>query len=323
MKDTWKPRWLPSKGTHIVVPLSAFPTNTGLLLPTKEKHHVFVLPWQRSLLIGRTDAPYQGNLDHPLPDGDELDYLLNAVNEYNGQRRLNRSDIVAAWSGIRPLLSPSGWSKSNGTYKLSREHQIFAGPKGLINVVGGKLTNYRLVAEEAVNYILAGFPHIDAARGAAGRTKRLMLGGWLDKEDYLTSTALIASRARKIALDPATINHLTSTYGKDALAILDLIEAESDLKERICPEFPPLMAEITHCVQNEMTISLEDFLARRIRLAMLHHKLCLEAAPKVALAMQSLLQWDNTRLDAELPALSSSLARAAARTIFVHYINIE
>ena len=84
----------------------------------------------------------------------------------------------------------------------------------------------------------------------------------------------------KLSLDPATVDHLTSTYGKDALSILDLIEQESDLKERICPEFPPLMAEIIHCVNNEMTISLEDFLARRIRLAMLQHKLCLEAAPK-------------------------------------------
>ncbi len=134
-----------------------------------------------------------------------------------------------------------------------------------------------------------------------------MLGGWLDKEDYLTSTALISSRARKLSLDPATIDHLTSTYGKDALSVLDLVEADSDLKERICPEFPPLMAEIIHCVQSEMAISLEDFLARRIRLAMLQHKLCLEAAPKVALKMQSLLQWDENRLDAELQALSTSL----------------
>ena len=67
------------------------------------------------------------------------------------------------------------------------------------------------------------------------------------------------------------------------------------------------MAEIIYCVENEMTISLEDFLSRRIRLSALHHKQCLEAAPKVALVMQSLLGWDNNRLDAELQALSTSL----------------
>jgi len=308
VKDKWKPRMLPSKGTHVVVPLSAFPTNTGLLLPNTDKRYIFVLPWQRTLLIGTTDNLYRGNLENPLPDADEMDYLLHAVNQYNGGRRLNRSDIISAWSGIRPLINQPGSSKSNGTSKLSREHQICSGPKGLITVVGGKLTNYRLMAEETLNYILSRFPQIDAARGAVGRTRRLMLGGWLDKEDYLTSTALIASRARKLSLDPATVDHITSTYGKDALSILDLVEQDADLKERICPEFPPLMAEITHCVQNELAVSLEDFLARRVRLAMLHHKLCMEAAPKVALAMQSLLQWDNNRLDAELQALSNSLS---------------
>jgi glycerol-3-phosphate dehydrogenase len=260
------------------------------------------------LLIGPTDTFYKGNLDNPLPAADEIDYLLNSVSQYSGDRRLNRSDIVSAWSGIRPLLRPPGGSKNDSTSKLPREHQIFAGPKGLINVVGGKLTNYRIMAEDSVDYVLSRFPHIDVARGARERTKRLMLGGWLDKEDYLTSTALIASRARKLALDPATIDHLTSTYGKDALSVLDLIEEENDLKERICPEFPILTAEIIYSVQNEMTVSLEDFLARRVRLSMLNHKLCLEAAPKVALAMQSLLEWDKNRLEAELQALSASLA---------------
>ena len=306
-KDTWKPRLLPSKGTHIVLPLSAFPTNTGLLLPTADKRYIFVLPWQRSLLIGPTDNLYRGNLNNPLPDSDEIDYLLNTINQYNGERRLNRSDIVSAWSGIRPLIGQPGRTKTDSTSKLPREHQIFAGPKGLINVVGGKLTNYRVMSEEAINFVLARFPNIDAARGAGIRTKRLMLGGWLDKEDYLTSTALISSRARRLSLDPAIINHLTSTYGKDALAILDLVEEQSDLKERICPEFPTVMAEIIYCVHNEMTVSLEDFLSRRVRLSMLNHKLCLEAAPKVALMMQSLLDWDNNRLEAELQALSTAL----------------
>jgi glycerol-3-phosphate dehydrogenase len=307
VKDTWKSRLVPSKGIHIVLPLSAFPTNTGLLLPTADKRYIFVLPWQRSLLVGPTDTLYHGNLNLPLPDNDEMDYLLNTVNQYNGKHHLNRGDIVAAWAGIRPLISPPS-SNNSSTSALPREHRIFAGPKGLINVIGGKLTNYRLMAEEAVNYALSRFPHIAVAKGTAERTKRLMLGGWLDKEDFLTSTAVIASRARKLSLDPATIDHLISTYGKEALAILDLIEEESDLKERICPEFPPMMAEIIHCVQNEMAISLEDFLARRIRLAMLHHKLCLEAAPKVAVMMQSLLGWDNNRLEAELQALSASLS---------------
>ena len=195
------------------------------------------------------------------------------------------------------------------TAGLSREHQIFVGPKGLVCVIGGKLTNYRLMAEQVVNRLLERFPGLTAIGGKKSRTRRLILGGWLDKNDFLVSSALIASRARRLALDPATIDHLTSSYGKEALAILDLIEENNELKERVAPEFPPLMAEITYSVNNEMTVSLEDFLARRIRLAMLHQKQCLEAAPKVARQMQALLGWDGQRLGAELESLQDSLSR--------------
>jgi glycerol-3-phosphate dehydrogenase len=83
------------------------------------------------------------------------------------------------------------------------------------------------------------------------------------------------------------------------------------LNERICPDFPPIMAEIPHCVIHEMAISLEDVLARRIRLAMLHHSQCLEAAPKVAKLMQEILLWDDIRLSAELDALENFLNHPA------------
>ena len=225
VKKNWKPHIVPSKGIHIVLPLSAFPTNTGLFLPTADKRYVFVLPWQRALIVGTTDSIYRGDINNPLPNNDEIDYLLHAVNNYNGGRQLNRSDVNATWAGIRPLISPSNWSndkskespdQSNNNHvshnpgKLSREHEIFIGPKGLVNVIGGKLTNYRIMAEQVINRVLQRFPDLARVEGKRSRTKRLMLGGWLDKEDFLASTAAISSRARKLSLDPATIDHLIS-----------------------------------------------------------------------------------------------------------------
>ncbi len=312
VKKKWRPRVVPAKGIHIVLPLSAFPTNTGLFLPTSDKRYVFVLPWQRALIIGPTDSIYSGDLNHPLANNDEVDYLLQVLNKYNGGRLLNRSDISATWAGIRPLIAPMSKSNENGealstTSKLSREHEIFIGPKGLVNVIGGKLTNYRLMAEQTVDRILDRFPQLTRVEGKRTRTKRIMLGGWLDKEDFLASTALIASRGRKLSLDPATIDHLISSYGKEALAILDLIEESSELKERICPEYPPIMAEVNFSVNYEMAVSLEDVLARRTRLLMINEKQCLEAAPKVVRYMQALLGWDNVRTEAELQAVDSSL----------------
>ncbi len=315
-KPKWKARITPGKGVHIVLPLSAFPTNTGLFLRTVDRH-IFVLPWQRALIVGPTDTAYNGDLRHPIANNDEVDYLLQTLNKYNGGRLLNRSDVTATWAGIRPLISPRADKSSpkptssdphskTSTIGLSRDHEIFIGPKGLVNVIGGKLTNYRLMAEQVVNRVLERFPQLAPVEGKRSRTKRLMLGGWLDKDDFLASTALIASRARKLSLDPATIDHLISTYGKEALEILDLLEENSDLKERICPEFPPIMAEINYSVNNEMAISLEDVLSRRTRLAALNQEECLKAAPKVVRYMQSLLDWDNTRVQAELQSLENS-----------------
>jgi glycerol-3-phosphate dehydrogenase len=325
LTKNWKPRIIPGKGIHIVLPFSAFPTNTGLFLPTPDKRYVFVLPWQRALLVGTTDSPYIGDLNNPQPNNDEIDYLLQVLNKYNGGRRLNRSDINAAWAGIRPLINPSltksnnknakdslDYTENNGgliTANLSREHEIFFGPKGLVNIVGGKLTNYRLMAEQVIDKVLERHPELTRVEGKRTRTKRLMLGGWLDKEDFLASTALVASRARKLLLDPATIDHLISTYGKEALTILDLVEENQDLKERICPEFPPIMAEVTHGVENEMAICLEDVLSRRTRLAMLNQEQCLEAAPKVVHYMQSLLSWDSSRVEAELQSMQNSFCK--------------
>ncbi len=308
LKGTWESRTVPAKGIHIVLPLSAFPTNTGLFLPSTPGRYVFVLPWQRALMVGTTDDIYKGDLDNPLANSDEIDYLLNVMNQYTEKSTVNRSDIISAWAGIRPLVSPHD-NAIKDTTRLSREHKIFVGPKGLVCIIGGKLTNYRLMAEQVVDRLFERFPGLTSVGSKSSRTKRLILGGWLDKNDFLVSSALIASRGRRLSLDPATIDHLTSTYGKEALAILDLVEENGELKERISPEFPPLMAEITYSVQNEMAISLEDFLSRRIRLAILDHKQCMEAAPKVARQMQALLGWDGQRLGAELESLQDSLSK--------------
>jgi glycerol-3-phosphate dehydrogenase len=139
------------------------------------------------------------------------------------------------------------------------------------------------------------------------RTHRMMLGGWVDKSDFLTVTASIASSARKQAIEPATLDHLIASYGKDALAIVEMVEKDPGLNSRICPNFPQIMAEIPYCVQNEMAVSLEDILCRRMRLGIVHQKECLEAAPKVAMLVQNLLGWDKARTDLELARLERNL----------------
>ncbi|HEY9678587.1 MAG TPA: glycerol-3-phosphate dehydrogenase/oxidase [Drouetiella sp.] len=303
MDDTWRPTVSPAKGVHIMVPNSAFETNTALFLPTVDHRYVFVVPWQRALMIGTTDTGYTGDIDNPLPVQDEIDYLLDVVNRYSEPNRLNRSDVIASWAGLRPLVGGAN-ADSSSTGNISREHLIFEGPGGMVGLIGGKLTNYRLMATEVVNKVLEKTP---LGTGKHPTTKRIMLGGWHDKNDFLAQTAGIASRARRLSIEPATLDHLIASYGKDANQIVDIVENRPNLNSRICPDFPNIMAEIPYCVENEMAVSLEDLLFRRMRLALVHQPQTLEAAPKVAQLMQLTLGWDDERTNLELNSLEKSL----------------
>jgi len=305
----WKKRITPAKGTHIVVQPSALETNSALFLPTKDNRYVFVVPWQRALMIGTTDTAYTGPLEHPLPTSAEIDYLISVVNTY-AVKPIGRRDIVAAWAGLRPLISNEAAAPNGSpinTSQLSREYEIVAMLDGMIVVIGGKLTNYRLMADQVVEKALTQLPPEVTAAATQPRTHRIMLGGWSDKNDFLTLTASIASQARKLGIEPATLEHLTASYGTDAQAVIDLVEKEPGLNSRVCPDFPPIMAEVVFCVLNEMAVSLEDLLCRRMRLGVIHQRQCLEAGPKVAMLIQSLLGWDNSRTDLELQSLEGML----------------
>lgn len=299
----WQPRVTPAKGTHIMVPASAFETNTALFLPTPDHRYVFVVPWQRALMIGTTDTNYTGSLDNPLPQREEIDYLLSIVNSYSGSNRLKRSDITAAWSGLRPLVRDT--TKSD-TSTISREHLIFEGPGGIIGLIGGKLTNYRLMAAEVLEKVLKKHQAL-AARAQPSKTAEIMLGGWEDKQDFLTATSAIAARARKAGIEPATLDHLIASYGKDAQIIVETVERESSLLERIAPDYPQIMAEVPFCVLHELAVSLEDLLFRRLRLGMVHQMQCRAATRKVGVLMQSLLGWDDHRTTLEIAAVERTI----------------
>ncbi|HEY9786441.1 MAG TPA: glycerol-3-phosphate dehydrogenase/oxidase [Candidatus Obscuribacterales bacterium] len=303
--SSWRPSVTPAKGIHIMVPQSSFETNTALFLPTLDKRYVFVVPWQRALMIGTTDTPYDGNIEIPLASADEVDYLLSVVNSYSGEKRINRSDVIASWAGLRPLVG--GGTSGKDTRKMSREHLIFVGPGSVIGLIGGKLTNYRIMANQVVDKVLATIPELNSGSIKASRTARIMLGGFTDKQDFLTITAQVAAKARRNGIEPATLDHLIASYGKDSEVIVDMVQEDASLNQRICPDFPQIMAEIPFALLHESAVSLEDLLFRRTRLGMVHQGQCLEAVPKVARLVQACLGWDDTRMNVELEAVEQTI----------------
>ncbi len=312
--SSWVKQVAPAKGVHLMLPASAFETNTALFLPTlmKDGRYVFVVPWQKAIMVGTTDTRYSGSLDSPLPQEDEIDYLLSVLNSYSRTTKLNRSDVTAAWAGLRPLVRGDSADSKNGassaaTSGLSREHELLEGPGGILGLIGGKLTNFRILANQVTEKLKTVLPPETSQAMRDAETDHIMLGGWNNKEDYLKSSAEISARSRKAGIEPASLDHLLASYGKDALKIVETVERDAMLNKRICSEFPPIMAEVAFAVKHEMAVSLEDILFRRIRLAFVHQEQCLLAAEQVARLVQSLIGWDDTRRNMEVDALCATL----------------
>ncbi|MBB3086769.1 glycerol-3-phosphate dehydrogenase/oxidase [Geodermatophilus sabuli] len=176
-------RLVPSRGSHLVVPAARLGSPSAALtvpLPGSRSRYVFALPQPDGLVyLGLTDEPVPGPVgdEDPAPDDAEVAQLLATVNQVLAEP-LTRADVVGAYAGLRPLVLPAsaGTGPGDATADLSRRHLLrWDGP--VLTVVGGKLTTYRAMAEQAVDAVVArlgrGTPRSCTARlplvGAAPR----------------------------------------------------------------------------------------------------------------------------------------------------------
>jgi glycerol-3-phosphate dehydrogenase len=148
-----------TKGIHIVVEHHRVPVPDTVVM-TEGKRILFAIPWGERTILGTTDTDYAGSLDEVQADPADIDYVLGITNQFFPQAQLKSPDVISAWAGLRPLLADPHGKPSD----VSRSHEITNPEPGWWDVAGGKLTTYRLMAEQAVDRILKTLP----ARTAAG-----------------------------------------------------------------------------------------------------------------------------------------------------------
>jgi glycerol-3-phosphate dehydrogenase len=283
-------RLLPSRGAHLVVPRERIPSDVGLTIRVPGKV-VFMVPWPHFWLVGTTDAPYDGPIDRPRAGRDEVDELLAAVNHVLDVD-LTRSDVVGTYAGLRPLLAPS----SGSTVTASREHRVVVEGNGLVRVSGGKYTTYRLMAEQT----------IDAAVGVLGdrvsvgpsRTVSRRLVGAADRADL---DRLAATLPSDLGLEPAVAARLVARHGTQAPDVIAL-GRELGLLGRLVDGEDHLEVEVAWAARHELALSLDDVLARRMRLAQELPDRGASIAPRVAAILAGELGWDASRQDREIAA---------------------
>jgi glycerol-3-phosphate dehydrogenase len=274
-----------SSGSHIVLSRRFAPVGAGITIPKTEDGRVlFILPWLGGCLVGTTDEPATP-CDHPAASPADIDYLLRHL-ERHFNLQVERSDIKAAWSGLRPLVRDP---RASDTARLARDHVVSASPSGLITVVGGKWTTYRKMAKDAVDFALRQ-GGLTPRQGC--RTDRIMLCGG---EGYRGDAA--HSLEKEFGLDPELARHLSSCYGSLAPEVARL--CRGPLGERLAPGHPYLKGEVLYAVRHEMALCADDVLARRLPLALLDCAGARAAAPVVLELMAGELCWDEARVDQE------------------------
>jgi len=275
-----------SSGIHILLDARFTPPDMSLMIPSTEDGRVlFMIPWMGHVLFGTTDEPARVERD-PSPEAKDVDYLLRYAAKYLRQP-VTRADVLAVWSGLRPLVFAPG---KRSTQELARTHVIDVRPSGLVTITGGKWTSYRSMAADAVD---AACRAAGLGAGRASATRELRL---LGSRGYVPQAW--QELARRHGIDPAQARSLHALYGDEAQAVLE-IGRDGNLMAPIHPAHPFLGAEVAFAARHELAAHVSDVLLRRLPLGLLHMEHAKEAAPEVARILGDELGWDEARRAAE------------------------
>ncbi|HWP44525.1 MAG TPA: FAD-dependent oxidoreductase, partial [Blastocatellia bacterium] len=222
-----------------------------------EQRFLFVIPWQGRTLIGTTDTGYSGDLDDPRPEEDEIERVLKSAAQAFPGAGISTGDIISVFAGLRPLVAGSG-----STAALSRKEQILESDSGLISIIGGKLTTYRKMAERTVDLVARRL-----GRPARSLTSEIELAGGALPE--IRRNEMARDTASEFRVPVETAEHLIRSYGRSYRDVLEITRLSGEHKSKLVEDLPHIEAEIIYAARAEMAATVEDFLARRTRIALL------------------------------------------------------
>ena len=246
------PQLSPTKGIHLIVPRL---TQEALFVQGRaDGRMLFLLPCGDYSLVGTTEAAVGDEaLESLSAEADEVGYLLEEANRIVPGAHLDDEDVIATFAGARPLLASGG---TNPT-QASREHRIDVDRRGLVSVMGGKFTTYRLMAQQAVD--------------------RVMKEGRWSSERCLTDQVSLLEAIQPVSLahwkeltravEPDLLARFLFRYGASTLSILQAIDREPALAQPVCPHHEVCAAELVHAIRREFACTITDALARRTRIA--------------------------------------------------------
>ncbi len=243
-----------SQGVHIVLDKEFLPAESAIMLPhTDDGRVLFCVPWQGKIIIGTTDTEVKKFDLEPKALEEEVSFLLKHAARYL-TKDPSHADIKSVFVGLRPLVKDT---EASNTAAISREHLVTISQSGLVTITGGKWTTYRRMAKDAVDQAIpvAGLDFSPCV------TKELQLRG------FHKNAGVFAELAH---------------YGSDAPELRKLIAEKASYSTKLHANYAYLEGEVIWAARHEMARTVEDILARRMRLLFLDAKAATSVAEKVA-----------------------------------------
>jgi glycerol-3-phosphate dehydrogenase len=241
----------PSRGTHLVFDAKALGNPTAALtipIPGELNRFVFAMPEQLGrIYLGLTDEEAPGPIpDVAQPTSGEVEFLLDVLNTAL-DIKLDSADVVGAYAGLRPLIDTG----TGRTADVSRDHAVVESPSGAISVIGGKLTEYRYMAEDVLDRAV----ELRGLNAGACRTRNLPLVG--APANPGSTTAPMAGLPESLVL----------RYGSEAANVIAAATCDRPA-DPVADGIDVIRAEFEYAISHEGALSVDDILDRRTRIGL-------------------------------------------------------
>lgn len=274
------------RGSHLIFSPTRFPlTRAVTFLHPRDRRPLYALPWEGVTLLGTTDRDHGPRAEaDPRMSSDEVEYLMDAVRSVFPALELTSRDIQAGFAGLRAVVDTGQADPS----KESREFVLWD-ENGLLTVTGGKLTTFRLMAQQALRAVAGRLPataRLDSHKRVLDRPPHE-----LDRRELPFSTRL----------------RLLGRYGADARALLAVAQPGE-----LTPLEPShaLWAELRFAAREEGVLHLQDLMLRRVRLGLLLPRGGLAPIERIRAIIQPELGWDDARWQQELLAYTRAWSQS-------------
>jgi glycerol-3-phosphate dehydrogenase len=307
-----RPILRPTKGVHAVFRRELLPLERAITVQSPIDGRVmFAIPWRGRVVLGTTDTDFNGSPDEVWADAADVAYLCESANRAFPSAGFAPDKVLATWAGLRPLIHEDAETAS----EVSREHQIYVRDDGVLLIAGGKLTTYRLMADEGVAAAIRWLRDNDsdlfedrAVVRPHTRARPLPGAVGLDEPSAAGVRRLGVQLAAEHGLDQATADHLADVYGTRSRVLIDMMKAKPELSARMQDDLPYLWVEVAFAVEHDLACNIDDVLTRRVPLALVGLDQGLDVAEKAAELIAQRLGWGVDVRERELDRFRRSVA---------------